>query len=60
MRATILGRQSAREKLRELRESARELKSPTRGTLKERKAAAMKGYRDWSDLRDQANKQGTR
>jgi len=60
MRATIQERQDARKKLKELRRSARDFKPTVLGTVKERKSAALKGYRDWSDLREQADKLGTR
>ncbi len=52
--------QSSREKLKELRRSARKLQPVVKGTTEERKSAALKGYKAWADLRDRANKRASR
>ena len=52
-------RESSREKLQELRRSARKFQPVTKGTPEERGRAAVKGYNAWADLREEVNKQET-
>jgi hypothetical protein len=60
MRQAAQIQQSIREKLLSLRKAARASEPTVSGSPSERKAKAVKGFIEWADLRNQANKAGSR
>jgi hypothetical protein len=49
-----------REKVSSLRKAARASSPTATGTPSERRDKALKGFREWEDLRIEANKEGSR